>query len=592
MSVNESQDGNIASEMANEHKGKINTEHHLLIFNDDPEKVKKNPSNLALETSCQKELKGDPQDKFNGVNNSPLVKPLSPETVNIVDTKKGDFELQKEEVPTESSPEKPEKIKNKLFFILMMGHLFVDEFTYAINHVSMPALIPQMKTPEYFDIHEDDLDTFNFWFVFNYIFGQVIGGLAKSFVFYKVNPSYLRASSRIILVAAILISIIHNSTLAIGMRFVVGFCLGVTQPINIAEAFTLAPNHLKGFIGAGYSYSFTIGACTSTLFVLMVNQEVFAWYSVHIFVSSIQVLLLLTNIFYMRIDISMAYAIKHDNLEKAHRIVSKYAHEKTARQMVAQEKEQIDIVKKSAQSVKDLFKLHYREFLVMLFITVAMFATFLNGSIANIMLMFTDDIDNKDEVSNASLYISIGCFCELFVKTFFLFSKRLANRRKRNFVVGCFLFGTLWILLMICYLTEKWNLARILIIPWFVVVGAVLYTAFYSIISDMLNANLMGGILAVGRLTDLGYQAFFSFTFPKESDVEHYWKAALLFAVISFALGITLWIFFFETHGLTKHQVRERMINGSLCGKSKKQREQQYQTPKSESNNVEIVQQP
>ena len=95
-------------------------------------------------------------------------------------------------------------------------------------------------------------------------------------------------------------------------------------------------------------------------------------------------------------------------------------------------------------------------------------------------------------------------------------------------------------------------------------IGPLLLTPFYSISADLLTGDMMGILLSFDKLVSVGMQNFFSLSFKKQIDDSGYWIPSLVFAISSATAGTLIAVFMFESYGLSKVQLFEK-----LSGKKK-----------------------
>ena len=119
-------------------------------------------------------------------------------------------------------------------------------------------------------------------------------------------------------------------------------------------------------------------------------------------------------------------------------------------------------------------------------------------------------------------------------------------------------------MMIFLYLSKQWLLIKIATIPCFIVIGPFVLTPFFSISADLLTGDMMGILLSIDKLVSVGMQNYFSLTFKKQVDDSGYWIPSLIFAIASAVAGSTIAVFMFESYGLTKVQLFEK-----LSGKKK-----------------------
>ena len=95
------------------------------------------------------------------------------------------------------------------------------------------------------------------------------------------------------------------------------------------------------------------------------------------------------------------------------------------------------------------------------------------------------------------------------------------------------------------------------------VVGGGFMAPYYSILSDMLTGDLIGVVVAFEKVCSIGLQYFFSLTFKKEAGSTSYWLPSMIFSITSLVSGLLVASLFFETYGLTKVQIFERLSSRS-----------------------------
>ena len=447
-------------------------------------------------------------------------------------------------------------MKSKFYFVLMINHFFIDEFIYSNSSVTLPTLIGLYVKPESFNVQEGDVNTFTLLFITIYTVGLFVGGVLSPFIVAKLKPSYSRLFLRCVMIAALILSIIKDNNLFLAMRFVIGFCLGVIQPNDIGEAFKFAPKEKKSSIGTFDAFYFSVGCTLGTLGSYLANSNRITWQTIHLILAGVLVLTTVLSILYVGIDHSYSQDLRQGNEQAAIAKLSRAYHDHVVQEMIKEEKDFIALSNKS-DSLWHNFLANKKEFYYAIFIILVANMGFVVNYSSYFMLFLADDLTNTDETQAGALFITIGSAVELVLKGVLIVFPKLASRRKVSYGIALTLYSVIWFLHMILYLSDRWVGVRALVVIWFFVAGAFFFPAFWSQLSDVISGELMGVILSINRLIDIGLQNYFSFTFPKGGDRSTYWVACMIFGIMSAVASILIWVFFFETAGKTKVEIHQ-----------------------------------
>ena len=103
-----------------------------------------------------------------------------------------------------------------------------------------------------------------------------------------------------------------------------------------------------------------------------------------------------------------------------------------------------------------------------------------------------------------------------------------------------------------------------MIIPWFFILGMVVYPPYIGILSDLVTGELMGVIFSLTRILEIVMQNLVSLVLKNQisgqaKDKSIYYQMSIGFALVSFVGAAVVIVFFFETGGLSKVEINERL---------------------------------
>ena len=479
--------------------------------------------------------------------------PISPATISIL------IVPSKCENPADNRSD----LKSKLYYSFLINHFFIDKFISSNLMVTLPSLLPLYIKPDSFDVAESDLNTFNLLFISGYTAGLLVGGLIAPFFVALVKPSYARFLLRIFMVAGLMLTLINDRRLFIAIRILMGVCIGIVQPYDIGEAIKLSPASHKFRTATIDELYFSLGASVGTFGSYLANSGIITWQSIHLVLAGSLAATLVVSVVYVGIDHSFSQDLRSGNETAAVAKLSRVFREDLVAQAIQEEKEFIALSKK-ADSLWQAFLANRKELYYAILVVFVGSLSFAENYTSYLMNFVADDLNNPKETQRGSLFITLGAICELIMKIILIIFPNLIRRRKLASGIGLTLFSVIWFIHMIFYLKDYWAGCGPLLVVWFAIAGALYFPVVWSHLSDVLSGELLGIVLSVSRIFDIGTQNYFSFIFPKEKDRSTYWVACMIFGIASAIGTLLVWFFFFETGGMTKVEIHQHLNKKEL----------------------------
>ena len=451
-------------------------------------------------------------------------------------------------------------LSNNLYYVLLLNHFGTEDILNANFLITIPSLITQLMQPEYFNIPESEVQTFNMLFISLYTAGYMSGGILNSFLGKNSRLSYLRIHLRLAIILTLFASLIHDKKTLLSMRFLQGLCVGILHPNNISEAFRITPKKLKAAVGNFFSFYLAVGIILGMVLIYLSNAGYYDWYWVLIALAGIEGLSIALNVFYLGVDLSFFEHLENGDEEKARKILMRFIKPSAAEKVLKEEK---DFIRASReQKVKKIAILQYfREFLLAMAITSMLVVCFAFNYSSNLIIVSCEDPKSIEEAKTVSWITTVASIVELAGKAVQLFLPALNKRRKFNIISGFFVVGGMWVLMAYLYHSQKWYLIKIAIVPWFFFIGFFIFPAYFSILSDILLGEVMGIVLSLGKLGEILMQAVFSSILDYSDSVSTYRNLSIVFASIAILGGVLMSIFFFETNGKTKVEIHDILYN-------------------------------
>jgi len=450
-----------------------------------------------------------------------------------------------------------EQLTNKFFYYITLIYFAQEDFTMSICLITLPSMISVYG--RVYDLDVPGMNIFNLYFLALYTAGNILGGLFNYKLGVFGNTSYSRFFVRIIFTSCFFLALIHNKNLFLGLRFVQGFCIGILVPCSLGDLFRLSPPNMKAIAGSVISFSFATGM---TLGMLLIYFESLGWYSwkvIYIIFGSVQVFALLVNLLIHRIDLSFEQSVQKGDKDTARKILSRYLKSECVEFMI-EEEEKFSAISQRPGTTKSLLLAHYREFIMVAVVYVGLTTNFSNIYGSYMMLFVCRDLEDPIEIRQSTMFLTIACGVEFFAKLAPLVFPSLTDKRKQTLVRGSSIIVILWAAMSFYYYVGNWFAQKIIAIAWMAVLGFFIFPAFFCMASDLVTGELLSVVFSLGRVLEIGIQTFFSLVFPKQKAEALYWKASLIFAVLSLVLVIIYKLYLFETRNLTKTQIHNILI--------------------------------
>jgi len=467
-------------------------------------------------------------------------------------------------------------LSDRLYYCLLLNHFGIEDIMSANFLITVPSLLTQLMQPEYFDIKEDEVQFFNSLFISLYTAGYVSGGVLNSYLGKRSRLSHLRIHLRIAIILSIFASLSYDKSLLLTMRFFQGFCVGVLHPNNIGEAFRMSPKRLKGAVGNFFSFYFAVGILLGMLGIYFSNLGWFHWHWVFLGLAGLEALSIMALLLYLGVDLSFFEHLQAGDESRARSILLRYVKPAFAVRMIEEEKQFIGLRTDTGRHRRSACEFG-RELLITGVLTLVLTVSFSFNYSSNLIVLTCKDPKNIDEAQAVSMLTTAASVAELLGKTVQLFVPALNRRRRLNMMVGFSGVSLMWLSTAYLYHIESWSWVRICIIPWFFIIGFFIFPPYYSILSDVLTGDLLGVILALGKLAEIGSQFGFAVIIERSPSSSSFRNVSLFFAAAGVAGVLFMAIFFFETHGLTKVQIHQK-----LRGRSNAEHEQADAAPASD----------
>lgn len=453
---------------------------------------------------------------------------------------------------------KDNSLKSKLYFVFLINQFFIDEFIYSNSSVTLPTLVGLYAKPASFNIPDSEINTFTLLFITVYTGGLFVGGVLAPFIVAKIKPSYSRLLFRAIMLAALILTVIKQKNLFLAMRFVIGFSIGVLQPNDIGEAFKFVPKDKKSSVGTYDAFYFSVGCTLGTLGSYLANSDKITWQSLHLFLAALLAITMVLSIVFVGVDHSYSQDLRVNDEKAAIAKLSRAYQDHVVQEMINEEKDYIALSKK-VDSLWHNFLANKKEFYYAVLIILVGNLGFVVNYSSYLMFFLADDLNDSKETQAGALFITIGSAVELLLKGLLLIFPGFVRRRKLSYGIALTLYSLIWFVHMILYLSDRWVGVRPMVVIWFFVAGAFFFPAFWSQLSDVISGELMGVVLSISRIVDIGSQNYFSFTFPKGGDRSTYWIACMIFGISSAVGALIIWLYFFETSGKTKVEIHQHL---------------------------------
>ena len=449
-------------------------------------------------------------------------------------------------------------LKNVLYYCTLLNHYGIEDMMYAILIISLPSLTPLLQQEQYFNIPKEDSLYFNKMFLNTFNIGQLVGGFSTSLFAKYTRVSWTRLVLRLTIIGTIFTCFIYDSRLLFVSRSIQGFCIGVLQPLNLTEAFRLSPNNHKSIVGNFISVYVTTGIIIGMVLIYFSNIGAINWQIIFFSAAGIEILAVIVNIFYHKVDLSFHECLKRGDEKSARKILSVYLFDEFVNEIIEDEKENLKMMGKNKESHP--IRTNWREFLVGMFFAVVMVVTFSTSYTQFVITLSCKDIRSVEEATQVSRFTSISSVLEVIPKALQIFFPILVRRRKVNFIISAFCISASWSLMAWFYYLDNWSYIKYMIFPWFFAIGVLIFPSYFSVLGDLLTGELMGIVFSLTKILEIGAQNLMVFVLEYfREDMTIYWKISCFLAAVSFVIMILIWVFFFETQGMTKVQIHNRL---------------------------------
>jgi MFS family permease len=424
--------------------------------------------------------------------------------------------------------------------------------------ITMPSLTPLLQDPRYFDVQKKDAAFFNAAYLTTFNTGSMVGGLLASALLKYTRVSWSRLVIRLVTVASLLASLIYDLQLLLAMRALQGVCVGMLQPLNMAEAYRLSPKNNKQIVGNFSTFYLTLGIILGMVMTFLSNKGIIEWSLVFYFLVILELFTVLINVVWHRVDVSFDEWLQKNKDDRARTILSKFLYPETVEEIIKEEKEYIAL--KSLNKGKSAFRTNWREFLFALAITSIVVLTFSSSYSSFLITLTCKDVQSLSEATEMSFFSTIASVAEIVPKLAQILFPALISRRKLNFVLGTASLSLLWSVMGFLYYNEQWYYCKVMIVVWFFFIGMVIYPPYLCILSDVVTGELMGAVFSISKIMEIGVQtAVSSLLKDAIEDQTIYWKVAWGFASLSIFATLLLVSYLFETQGMSKVEIHNRL---------------------------------
>ena len=293
-------------------------------------------------------------------------------------------------------------------------------------------------------------------FITLYVIGSIIGGLTSVIIQRSINVSYIRLVIRLILILVTGLSLINDKFVFLALRVPIGICIGTLQPLNITEAFRLAPHSSRGIIGSLISFYISVGIITGIVLTIPINRGLWSWKVLYVILMGILALTILINLLYLGLNISYYQYVASGDIPSAKRILERYLEQESVDHMIRDEVQYFRLQKEATKksTLLSTIKTNYRELLVALAVVGCVNVSFANNYGSYMIFFMCNDVTNTDELSTAGMYITIAAGLEIVTKMLYFIFPKIIQRRKRIMVIGLYSTSTLWIMMIFLYISE------------------------------------------------------------------------------------------------------------------------------------------
>ena len=444
------------------------------------------------------------------------------------------------------------------YYYFLLNHFGLEDLMWANFMITLPSLTPLLQDPEYFDVDKKDTTFFNAAYLTTFNVGSIIGGLLATVVVKYTRVSWARLAIRLVTVASLLASLVYDVRLLLAMRVLQGFCVGILQPLNMAEAYRLSPKNNKQIVGNFSTFYLTLGIILGMLMTLLSNKGIIRWAWIFYFLIIIELSTIMINVLWHGVDVSFDEWLQKNQEKQARSILGKFLHPHKIEELIQEEKELVAL--RAESKGKSHFRTNWREFLLALSIAGIVVLTFCSSYSSFIITLTCKDVRSVTEATEMSYFSTIASVLEIVPKLAQILFPVLIKRRKLNLVMGMASTSLLWLVMGGLYFYEQWYYCKVMIVAWFFFIGMVVYPPYLCILSDVVTGELMGAVFSISKVLEIGVQAgVSSLLVSAKEDPSVYWKVAGGFSVVSLISTVLLVSLLFETQGMTKVQIHNRL---------------------------------
>lgn len=446
------------------------------------------------------------------------------------------------------------KIKRKIYYTILILNLSIVQSYTAINDTLVGPIFPTIKKDlNWNESNENILLSISQSIP---ILGFVISSYSNP-LFTKIKPNRLISITKIVYILALVLTLFNNTVLFITGRFISGLALGYQLPACYATLYNATyPTH-RSRSGTVPNMMFSFGLIVSLYLGSLVSQNSISRTFYYSAIICFAFLDFICFVFILKLDKNPFYFVLKGEEKSAKNLLSHYMTEQATVEMINLLNEGKSVVDKQKGKKVSFFKENKPEIkysiIYAISVHICCFAVFSPYA----MLMATEDLENGDEVSRTGRYLTLAGIAELTMKIFSIIFN-LNKKRKKVMLIAALYLVFMHVLQGIFVLSDLWEYAKIMVI--FIFIGIGMYSNCYFAQLPEYFPHAMVGIAHSNSLVlwFLGGIVFPILDLKRDGNRILHW-GSFGFAFLHFLSFLLVMVFSFETDGLSRKNVYERL---------------------------------
>ena len=468
---------------------------------------------------------------------------------------------------TEQPPVIPvdeKEIKNKLYYVLLILSISIPNLYFAFNENSTPPIIHTLS--EDFEWAESERPFLLSLCTTAPNIGFLIASYTASIIFGNTKPSRILRVGKILTALFLCTSLIKNTYIFIGSKFLTGLTLGYITPTALDLIYQVVPKSQRSRTNSIFVIFYSVGLILCFSLSAPINEGLMSWKQFYMIFAGLAIIDALVSNLYLSKNTSPTYMVSKNLTEQMSITLSKYLMPAAAKELLTEaednyrarkgKRNETEVGVKTAYSNKaakrpNFFQKYKPELIKSVVIPLIFNLCFFNVFGIYSIFMITEDMSDEHELAKSAFYLSIASIVDISLKLI-LASFNLVKYRKRSMIIGLVLFSMAQFSNGYFQLNGMWDYCKFVPIFAFSAIGGISLNAYFPWMAEFFSGKLIGIVNANNLFIWIVYGLVLPNLDPKKDNNKNIHYFSFTFAVGSLFAAAGIYFFGYETYGKSR----------------------------------------